>query len=55
MSGEFVVFFGAWLSLECASVFLSCMVYLVGCGSDDRGYVIVFVTVMPQITYDAVQ
>jgi hypothetical protein len=43
MSDEFVVFFGAWLSLECASVFLSCLVYRVGCGSDAAGYVIVLV------------
>ncbi len=43
MSYEFVVFFGARLSLECTLVFLSCLVYRVGCGSDAGGYVIVLV------------
>ena len=41
MFDEFAVFSGAWLSLECASVFLLCLVYLVGFGSDAGGYVIV--------------
>ena len=43
MSDEFVVLFGARLSLECASVFLSCMIYRVGRGSEAGGYVIVLV------------
>ena len=43
MSDEFVVFFGARLSLECASVFLSCLVYRARCGLDAGGYVTVSV------------